>query len=202
MAVHLAAGRRNTSMDAKLQNDATLSLLDDPRQIDAICRLRARVWRVANGIAQNAFPDGVWRDPYDDLAVHWMVHDEGRLIAAARLLLHERIEDAIEAFQYARYAIRWQGLIAAPDHVVVCPSAQGRGIASLLLAAQEEMARADGATFAIRQASPRMVQLLVRRGWRLHGPALPDARFPGVSFTVASKELLSAEAKRAMERAA
>jgi GNAT superfamily N-acetyltransferase len=190
-------------MDVQSRTDLAPVQVDDPRQIDEICRFRLQVWQATGGVAQNAFPGGVWRDNYDDLAVHWMVRDEeGRLIAAARLLLHERIEDAIEAFQYARFGIHWQGIIAAPDHVVVCPSAQGRGIAAMLLAAQDKMAQADGATFAVRQASPRMVQLLVRRGWRLHGAALPDLRFPGVSFTVATKELPSAETKRTTDRAA
>jgi hypothetical protein len=64
------------------------------------------------------------------------------------------------------------------------------------------MAQADGATLAIRQASPRMVKLLMRRGWQLVGPALPDPRFPGVSFTVATKELPPAEAKPTTVRAA
>ena len=38
--------------------------------------------------------------------------------------------------------------------------------------------------YAVRQASPTMVRLLLRRGWQVVGPASDDPRFPGISFQV------------------
>jgi GNAT superfamily N-acetyltransferase len=170
---------------------ASISTLPDAsrnRLIDDICRFRARVWQATAGVADGAFPGGIWRDEHDDAAMHWIVRDEqGRILGAARLLLLDHLYDVPEAFQYQRFEIEPQGLIAAPDKVVVCPSAQRRGIASALLAAQDDAAIAAGATVAIRQASPRMARLLADRGWQLLGPALPDRRFPGIEFVVATK---------------
>ncbi len=159
------------------------------KRIDDICRFRARVWQAAPGVAANAFPDGTWRDEHDDTAIHWTVNDEqGQILGAARLLLLDHLHEVPETFQYERYEIEPPGLIAAPDKVVVCPSARRRGIASALLAAQEIAAITAGATIAIRQASPRMARLLADRGWRLLGPAVADRRFPGIEFVVASKD--------------
>ncbi len=157
----------------------------DMRSIDSICHFRASVWRGVAGVAPNAFPGGQWRDAFDDVAHHWIVRtDDGRMIGSARLTIHDLLDAAPESFQYERYGLQLSGPIAAPDRVVVCPTARRRGAAKLLLDAQDAVAIEAGAHWAVRQASPAMSRLIQRRGWRLLGPALPDRRFPGVPFTV------------------
>ena len=52
---------------------------------------------------------------------------------------------------------------------------------------QDEAARKQGARYAVRQASPRMLQLLQQRGWRILGRSAPDDRFPGVAFQTVIK---------------
>jgi hypothetical protein len=84
---------------------------------------------------------------------------------------------------------------------VVCPSAQGFGLARLILDVQEEAARLSGARFAVRQASPRMVKLLRQRGWEILGPASEDARFPQVAFQVAILRLTQLERDSELRRA-
>jgi len=61
-----------------------------------------------------------------------------------------------------------------------------------LLDAQDAFARRAGARHAVRQASPAMVRLLVRRAWRILGPATPDPRFTGFRFEVAVLDLSDA----------
>jgi GNAT superfamily N-acetyltransferase len=172
-------------------HDYSLHRLEDPARRVEIYRLRTEVWRLTSGVNGDAFPDGLWQDPIDDAAQHWIVADDNdRIVAAARLSLHEILDDVTQPFQYQRYGVAIRGLIASPDRVVVHPSAQGLGLGQRLLDAQDAAARAAGAAGAVRQASPSMARLLVRRGWRLIGPALDDDRFPGVEFTVAAREFI------------
>lgn len=165
----------------------------DAETIDEICRLRARVWEATGQAAATAFPDGGWRDPYDSDCLHWIIRDDrGRLVAAARVTVHDRLEEVPEAEEYSRYGLRLPGPIAAPARVVVLAEAQGGGLARRLLDAQDAFARRVGARHAVRQASPAMVRLLVRRAWRILGPATPDPRFTGVLFEVAVLDLSDA----------
>jgi GNAT superfamily N-acetyltransferase len=170
--------------------------VDDPRVLDEICAFRARTWREVGGLAANTFPEGHWRDADDARSRHWIVRDgTGRLVAAARLTMHAALEEVSEAAEYLRYDLHLPGPIAAPARVIVCPTAQGSGLGRRLLQVQDDAALAAGARYAVRQASPAMVRLLLRRGWRVLGPASADPRFPGVPFQVAVLDF--AAAKRA-----
>jgi GNAT superfamily N-acetyltransferase len=162
----------------------------DAETIDQICRLRAPVWEATGQAAAAAFPDGGWRDPFDADCAHWIIRDHRRqLVAAARVTVHDRLEDVPGAEEYLRYGLRLPGPIAAPARVVVLGEAQGGGLARRLLDAQDAFARRAGARHAVRQASPAMVRLLVHRAWRILGPATPDPRFTGVRFQVAVLDL-------------
>jgi GNAT superfamily N-acetyltransferase len=174
-------------MEDLVEQQVELTEVTGSEQVDEICRFRAAVWLASQGANPVAFPSGSWRDPIDDGARHWVARDSnGNLLAAARFAIHDQLEDMIEHREYRRYYLEAHGPIAAPDRVVVAPAAQGQGLASQLLAIQHKAATAAGAVCALRQASPRMVRLLRHRGWRMHGPASIDPRFPGVTFTVAS----------------
>ena len=161
----------------------------DTPTLEAIYRLRAAVWLQTGDIAQAAFRDGRWSDEHDAIATHWVIRDGHELVAAARLSVHERLADVPEAEEYAAAGLRLEGRIAAPARVVVAAAARRHGLASQLLDAQDEAARAARCTFAVRQASPSMSRLLQRRGWRSFGPASADERFPGVRFEVMVLEL-------------
>jgi GNAT superfamily N-acetyltransferase len=90
---------------------------------------------------------------------------------------------------YTKLALPKTECIAAPARVIVDPHYRGSGIAQALLDAQDRTARAEGATIALRQASPAMRRLLERRGWCYHYAGPADPRFPGVEFSVMSLEL-------------
>lgn len=158
----------------------------DPETIEAIGRLRAEVWTATGKSAEDAFPEGRWLDPHDFEGPHWIVRDRrGRLVAAARVTVHPRLEDVPEAEEYLRYGLDLPGPVASPARVVVSPEARGHGLARKLLDAQDAFAASVGARHAVRQASPAMVRLLVHRSWRILGLATRDPRFPGVEFQVA-----------------
>jgi hypothetical protein len=163
----------------------------EPEVVEEICQFRARVWMESAGAADDAFGPAGWRDPIDSHCRHWMIRAAGGLlVAAGRLSIHETLQGVHQREEYLRYGVACNGPVAAPDRVVVCPSAQGCGLGREILDVQDHAAREMGALRAVRQASPGMVRLLRHRGWKILGPASPDARFPGVEFQVAVKSFI------------
>ena len=160
----------------------------DQRLIDEICRFRVEVWREEGQLSADAFPTGRWRDAIDDHATHWLIRtSDGSSAAAGRLSIHPSLHEVHQCEEYLRFDLGLSGPIAAPDRVVVAPFARANGLGKWILDLQDAASIARGATHAVRQASPRMVQLLKPRGWRVLGPASPDPRFPGVEFQVVIK---------------
>ena len=177
-------------------NQLKLTKVDAPATLEEIYKFRARVWDSSKGIAVNAFPTGKWQDQHDATALHWIVTNaDNQMVGAARLSLHERMEDVVEPEQYLRYGVECDGLIAAPDRVVVCPSARRQGIAQRLLDVQNEASVDAGAACALRQASPAMCRLVEKRDWHLLGPASIDPRFPNIVFTVALRAFSPAQVR-------
>jgi len=161
----------------------------DQQVIAEICRFRVSVWREEGQLASHAFPNGQWRDPVDDQSSHWVIRDfRGCLAAAGRLSMHHSLAEVHQGEEYLRFVLELPGPVAAPDRVVVARFARACDLGRLILNLQDAAAQARGASHAVRQASPRMVQLLKHRGWRVLGPASPDDRFPGVEFQVVVKE--------------
>ena len=163
--------------------------MTDPATLEAISRLRVTVWRDTGSLAPDAFADGIWWDPIDAHARHWVFRRDGELVAAARLTIHSRLEDVWQAEEYLAAGLSLEGPIAAPDRVVVARSAQKIGLASRLVEVQDAAAIEAGARHAVRQASPAMQRLVGERGWRGVGPASIDPRFPGVPFQIMTRDL-------------
>jgi predicted GNAT family N-acyltransferase len=156
----------------------------DRRTLEAIYRFRVAVWRQEDALAETAFPDGYWRDAFDDLSCHWVVNSGRGIAAAARLSIHQQLAEVPEAEEYLAAGLRLEGPIAASGRVVVASWARRRGLAARLLDMQDQEAREAGVRHGVRQASPAMRRLLERRGWSGIAPARPDARFTGVVFHI------------------
>jgi GNAT superfamily N-acetyltransferase len=158
----------------------------DPEMVAEICRFRGRVWKETGKLRDDAFGDDGWCDPIDSHCQHWVIRTEDdALVAAGRLSIHDTLDEVHQSEEYRQYGLDLPGRVASPDRVVVCPSMQGRGLGWQILDAQDQAAVQQGAKHAVRQASPGMVRLLRRRGWKIVGPASADARFPGEEFQVA-----------------
>jgi len=157
----------------------------DPDRLTELFELRARVW-IAEGADPSAFPDGAWSDAADAHRIHWVVLDRERIVAAASTCFHSTLAEVEEPEAYLSIPTPPPGIIAVPARVVVDGAYRGRGIAESLLNRQDQAARDAGAGLAVRQASPAMKRILERRGWRDHGPAPADPRFPTTQFCVMS----------------
>lgn len=169
-------------------NPVAIQEVADADTISQICRFRVSVWRATGALASSAFPDEQWRDAADDHATHWVARrSDGAMVGAARLAIYHRLDELQESGEYIRHGLSFDGSIAAPDRVVVSAEAAGQGVGGALVDQQEDAWQRTSAVAAVRQASPRMCQLIAKRGWELVGPAKRDTRFPGVDFMVAVK---------------
>ncbi|MCU0707809.1 MAG: GNAT family N-acetyltransferase [Pirellula sp.] len=164
---------------------------EDLYEIGDICRFRAMVWHATLQQTGHVFANSEIRDEWDASATHWVVRDVQEQIAACgRLIVAREWTGIPEPSEYIGKGIpEVQGLIAAPDRIVVRPDCQKGGLASRLLELQEQEAERLGAGIAVRQASPGMLRCIAKRGWIPVGPASPDPKFPDVAFTVAYKLL-------------
>ena len=163
-------------------------MLCPPDRLDEMFRLRANVW-IDEGADPDAFPGGEWRDERDATRLHWVVIRDDQVVGTASLSIHPTLDSVEEGDVYRLAGLSSSGPIAAPARVTVAANHRGRGIAEGLLDAQDAAARAAGAVLAVRQASAALRRLLEARGWRAHGPAPLDARFPTTTFTVMSLQL-------------
>lgn len=163
----------------------TIALCESSR-LPELFALRARVW-IDEGADPRAFADGAWSDDRDKQRVHWVVLLDGDIVGGASMSFHSSLAQLEEAEAYQAITAPSGGIIAAPARMVIDREHRGRGIADALLAIQDQAANEAGAVLSVRQASPAMKRLLCRHGWRDHGPAPRDPRFPGVVFSVMSR---------------
>ena len=159
--------------------------VSDETTISDICLLRERVWRDTGCLIPNAFGPSGWRDPIDMHCRHWIILDRhDTIVAAGRLSVHDQITDVHESEQYLKYGISFPGTFANPDRVVVDQAIAGHGLGRKILDAQDGAIASENIVYSVRQASPRMVRLLLNRGWHVAGSASSDRRFPGMDFSV------------------
>ena len=161
-------------------------VLCDGSRLPQLFALRARVW-IDEGADPAAFPNGSWSNDRDLERTHWVVLCGDDIVGGASMGFHSSLSQLEEAEAYRQVPTPPPGIIAAPARVVIDRRHRGRGLADALLDVQDQAAREAGAVLSVRQASPAMKRLLLRRGWRDHGPAPSDSRFPGVDFSVMSR---------------
>jgi GNAT superfamily N-acetyltransferase len=92
-------------------------------------RLRYKIWS-AEGVEIINPEAGTIADSHDDHAMHWGVFDGARLVAAARLCLHQTLAEAPDGELFAGLEIPTP--IASMNRLVVTKSHRGRGIAKNL----------------------------------------------------------------------
>lgn len=94
-----------------------------------IQRFRYQVWK-AEGATLYDETSGMIADWHDEHALHWGVYDQDRLIAAARLCIHDRQSDVPDTSLFA--AIDLPTPIASMNRLVVLREYRGMGLSSVL----------------------------------------------------------------------
>lgn len=145
----------------------------DAKDLEVIQRLRVD-WLVPEA-KDGLFPSGRWLDAHDEHALHWIVRDEDRVVAFARLCIHAQISDVpnAEAFSLADPVESPLGCIS---RTAIDPAYRGRGISSELDRVRIDAARQAScrSVLAFTHAGSARVAALQRRGFRILGE--PGAR--------------------------
>jgi len=164
--------------------------IEDPETLHRIFRLRALVWSEVMGIASTCFADGMWRDAFDDSALHWAAFLNGSVVGAARLSVHQSIGGSPDAEVFTGSS-SFQAPIACLTRLVVHPSARGAGIAAALddarLAEAERLQCCTVTVFVHHLSGPRRLQALLARGFQCLAPidSRPDPLWGGFGTPVA-----------------
>ena len=141
--------------------------------LDQIGRLRVRAW--ATEIAQ--MPDlDCWIDPIDHAARHFVIHQSERLIGAARLTIHEQLDDVPDAAVYRDlFPAGIPGPIGTLSRLVVDPAARRQGCGTALDRARIEAARRAGCRSLLGSSSAeRRINQLRQHGFDIVGRMNPN----------------------------
>ncbi len=132
-----------------------LEMVNDPAVLGRIFALRVAAWRKRN----RTFPDiGLWTDPFDEGALHWAVQSgQGEVVAAARMTLHDGIQQVPDAEIYPPAVLELTGSVASINRLVVCSTMAGMGLVAALDNARIERARSEGCRWVVgaTRAGPR-----------------------------------------------
>jgi SAM-dependent methyltransferase/GNAT superfamily N-acetyltransferase len=147
----------------------------DPRDrplLEKIGRLRVLAW-------STVMPDAArraecWLDEFELQGRHWCIFHDGEPVAAARMSIHERLEDVPDAEVYAGvFPSPLPPPIASINRLVTHPEFRGRGFSWKLDNVRVQAARAAGASGIIGENHTGMERMsqLARLGFQVVGDA-------------------------------
>lgn len=141
--------------------------------MEAIYRLRPLAWRARTV----HFPDiDIWRDEFDDSALHWAILDAGTPVAAARMTIHDRLADVPSAEIYEGVIpSNLKGPIACITRLVVHPNWAGQGLPRILDEARIAEARKQSCAHMIGEtyAGMRRIAAMRELGFIILGETAP-----------------------------
>ncbi|MGV3558747.1 GNAT family N-acetyltransferase [Larkinella arboricola] len=113
-----------------------------PDRMDEIGALRVLAWRHEPGADPAFFTKQSWIEPLDETAFHWIIRDQDRVVASARMSLHPTIEEAPYAnlLPASCRAVLAGQTIASFNRLVVDPQFRGLGLSKRLDQARLQMA--------------------------------------------------------------
>lgn len=145
----------------------------DPADLEEIYALRVAAWRAR----VESFPDiGRWTDAEDARAAHWAIRDGGRIVAAARLSVHDSLADVPHAEIFdGVFSESLDGSIGSLNRLVVAASHSGRGCSAVLDSIRINHARARGCRHVVGEtyAGTKRIAQLRGLGFKVAGTARP-----------------------------
>jgi GNAT superfamily N-acetyltransferase len=138
----------------------------DPDALEEIFRFRAAVWAGEEWLNKHQNRARL-ADGYEGRARHWVVRQDGQLVAAARLSFHDRVED-VPDFEFfpTGFSITILPPIASINRLVVHPAHRLQGIATILDQLRIQIARQSGANVILGQFPPYRVRRLCKLGFK------------------------------------
>ena len=159
----------------KQLKDLTPTLLTDLTRLPEIYALRVAAWGQSPGaqyVNSRLFPQG-WFDALDTHATarHWVVEDDGRIIASARAVLLDTLEESSQA-DLARFALPAGRPWGYLSRLVISPAYRGLGLAEKFDQVRMAFLRDSGADFALGASFPKRIAMLREQGWEALGPVV------------------------------
>lgn len=143
----------------------------DTAMMEKIYRLRVAAWRSRN----KAFPKMErWSDEFDPIGRHWAILDNGEPVAAARLTVHDRLDQVPSGDIYVDLLPDGlPGPIGNMGRLVVAFRFGGRGLAHRLDAIRVAAGRAMGCRRLIGHTTsgPKRIKSATRLGFKVIGEA-------------------------------
>jgi SAM-dependent methyltransferase len=143
----------------------------DPVLLEQIGRLRVCAWATFKEVATEC-----WLDEFELSARHWVIFDNGQPIAAARLSIHQTLDDVPDASIYEGiFDQPPSGPIALFNRLVVHPAHRGAALSRLFDQVRIAAAIESGCRSVIVQTNsgPSRVAQLHALGFRDVGPGHP-----------------------------
>lgn len=147
------------------------TLVDDADLLrEIIFGLRVESWKSVGVLVDGAFPADVCHDEHDEHALHWAIRDGDRLVGAARMCVHDRVESLPDAGFFLGMEAAAVPPIASLNRLVVHPDYQRRGLSHALDQIRIQQARdmACGSVWCV--APPIRWEPLRRQGFETLAP--------------------------------
>ena len=151
------------------------TLLTDLTRLPEIYALRVACWEQSPGqpyVNRELFPQG-WSDALDThpTARHWVVEDEGRIVAAGRVVLLATIEESGQP-DFTRFALPAGRPWGYLSRLVISSTYRKRGLAQAFDAARTAFLRQTTAAFGLGASFPKRIAMLREQGWEALGPVV------------------------------
>jgi GNAT superfamily N-acetyltransferase len=150
----------------------------DTETLVKIGELRVRAWSTLIPQAESM---GTWLDEFEASSRHWVVYRGYELIAAARMSVHQHIEEVPDPECYVGvFGEPVPAPIASFNRLVVDPSARGLRISRRLDLVRLDAAEGMGCRCAIGSISSgeHRLRQMAELGFTVVGPGNPDPRPP------------------------
>lgn len=162
--------------------------IDFPDYINEMGKLRIIAWE-KEGIIPDLIAKKVWLDELDKSAIHWILLEDEKLVASARMTLHNSVAEVPYSEMFAKFDLsHLKSPVAALNRLVVNPKYKGEGIARQLDIARIETAKEIGIKTIIGEAVPWRVEPLLELGFKFVGQIGDIKEIPGVELTLITME--------------
>jgi hypothetical protein len=151
--------------------------------------LRREVWETVEGFDKNAFPGEIWIDDYDLSALHWVVFDQQKIIASARLGVYSSYNDIPYIEMMKPYESHLKLPVASLNRLVVKPQYSGQYLSKMLDVIRVEEAKRKNVKTIIGQAVSNRINWLQIIGFEFIAQIGSIKELPNIELNLMIKNL-------------
>ena len=151
--------------------------------------LRREVWETVEGFDKSAFPGEIWIDDYDLSAIHWVVFDQQKIIASARLGVYFSHNDIPYIEMMKSYESHLKLPVASLNRLVVKPEYSGQFISKMLDVTRVEEAKKSDVKTIIGQAVSNRITWLQILGFEFVAKIGSIKELPNIELNLMIKHL-------------